>query len=299
MRLPEGFTARKIVKSPNEIDYEIAVPADAPHGDYASFALEADGVPLGRARLQLFRPLSVRLMDAINIHFGQHTELTPDPPVAPVDPKAGTNLEISLRNNWPAIRTYKLEAAGDGLEFFPAKTEITIGPMDERLIELRVFGAEGITGLRDWHLKVTGGAALDLPMRVTIAPRARTVAWTTDLDGDGSPEWVLESPKARAIFSSQDGGRWMEFTWKDGNFNFLPEQGVLAGSGPVEVRANSDALEFTGKGWSRTVRLTDAQLSIEQNVSLPPDGLTSAKLGNISLTISRPAATRAIYSLGQ
>lgn len=299
LRLPEGFTAAKIVKSPNEFDYEIAVPADAAHGDYANFALEADGLPLGRARLQLFRPLSVRLMDAINIHFGQHTELTPDPPVAPVEPKAGTNLELSLRNNWPAIQTYKLEAAGEGLEFFPAKTDITIGPMDERLLELRVFGAEGIGGLRDWHLKVAGGATLDLPMRVAIAPRGRTVAWTADLDSDGSPEWILESTKARAIFSSQDGGRWMEFTWKDGNFNFLPEQGVFAGIGPVQIRANGDALEFIGKGWTRTARLTDTALTVEQKVALPADGLTPGKQGNISLTISRPTAAQATYSLSQ
>jgi hypothetical protein len=299
LRLPEGFVAAKIVKSPNEIEYEIAVPADAAQGDYANFALEADGVPLGRARLQLFRPLTVRLMDAINIHFGQHTEMTPDPPVAPVEPKAGTNLELSLRNNWPAIQTYKLEAAGEGLEFFPAKTEITIGAVDERKLELRVFGAEGVTGLRDWHLRVTGGATLDLPMRVVIAPRGRTVAWTADLDGDGSPEWILDSPKARAIFSSQDGGRWMEFTWKDGHVNFLPEQGVFAGAGPVEVRANGDALEFAGKGWSRTVRLADAVLTVEQSAPLPADGLTPRKQGNLSMSISRPTASRASYSLSQ
>jgi len=287
------------VKSPNEIDYEIAVPGDAAHGDYANFALEADGVPLGRARLQLFRPLTVRLMDAINIHFGQHTEMTPDPPVAPVEPKAGTNLELSLRNNWPAIQTYKLEAAGEGLEFFPAKTEITIGAIDERKLELRVFGADGVTGLRDWHLKVTGGATLDLPMRVVMAPRGRTVAWMADLDGDGSPEWILDSPKARAVFSSQDGGRWVEFTWKDGHVNFLPEQGVFAGVGPVEVRANGDALEFIGKGWTRTVRLADAVLTVEQSAPLPADGLTPGKQGNLSLSISRPTASRASYSLGQ
>ncbi len=170
LRLPEGFTAARIVKSPNEIDYEIAVPADAPHGDYANFALEADGVALGRARLQLFRPLTVRLMDAINIHFGQHTELTPDPPIAPIEPKAGTNLELSLRNNWPAIQTYKLEAAGEGLEFFPAKTEITIGAMDERQLELRVFG--GGRRIRTARLafesdRRRNSATQDLPMRVT------------------------------------------------------------------------------------------------------------------------------------
>jgi hypothetical protein len=91
----------------------------------------------------------------------------------------------------------------------------------------------------------------------------------------------------------------MEFTWKDGNINFLPEQGVFAGAGPVEVRANGDALEFAGNGWTRTVRLVDAALTVEQNVALPADGLRPAKQGNIALAISRPTISRATYSLSQ
>ncbi len=70
LRLPEGFTATSTVKSPNEIDFEVSVPGDAVHGDFAEFALEADGVPLGRARAQLFRPTSVRLLSGLQLHFG-------------------------------------------------------------------------------------------------------------------------------------------------------------------------------------------------------------------------------------
>jgi hypothetical protein len=301
LRLPEGFTAAPTVKSPNEIDYEIGVPADALHGDWANLALEADGMPLGRARLQLFRPATIRLMEAIELHFGAQTELTPDPPTAPIEPKAGGNLEISIRNNWPQIRTYRLEATGEGLEFFPPKTEISVGAVDERRVSLRVFAAEGLAGVRDWRLRVADlsgpGADTDLPMRVVLLPRGRTVAWSADLDGDGSPEWVLESQKVRAIFSTQDGGRWMEFTWKDSNVNYLPEQGVFAGPGPVEVRAADDGLEFTGKGWKRTARLTENTLTIEQSSPLLADRLSSEKRGGATLTVARPAPTRATYTL--
>jgi hypothetical protein len=305
LRLPEGFTAAPIVKSPNEIDYEVSVPADALHGDWANFALEADGLPLGRARLQLFRPASIRLMQAMQLHFGSQTELTPDPPTAPIEPKAGGNLEISIRNNWPQIQTYRLEASGEGLEFFPPRTEISVGAMDERRVSLRVFAQEGVAGLRDWRLRVGApGAAgtpsspdVDLAMRALLAPRGRTVAWTADLDGDGSPEWVLESQRARAVFSTQDGGRWMEFTWKDANVNFLPEGGVFAAQGPAEVRANGDTLEFTGKNWKRTARLAETSLTIEQSSPLSADGLAPEKRGNTTLTIARPSPSRATYSL--
>ena len=305
LRLPEGFTAMPTVKSPNEIDYEVSVPADALHGDYANLALEADGLRLGHARLQLFRPASIRLMQGMQLHFGPDTELTPEPPTVPVEPKGGANLEFSIRNNSPGIQTYRVEASGAGMEFLPHETDISIGAMDERRVEFRVFVKDGATdavnesetGLRDFHLRVTRDADLDLPMRALLLPRGRTVAWTADLDGDGYPEWILESPKARAIFSAQDGGRWMEFTWKDTNDNFLPEGGALAAPGPVEVHANGDTLSFQAKNWKRTVSLSGSVLTIEQTSPLPAGSLAPGKRGNTSLTIDHASPTRAVYTL--
>jgi hypothetical protein len=297
MRLPEGFTAVPTLKSPNEIDYEVGTPSEALHGDYADLALEADGLPLGRAHLQMFRPVSVRLMEAMQIHFGTEAELTPDPPIAPIEPKAGSDLELSIRNNWPGIQNYALQSAGDGLDFFPPKTEVAVDAVAERRVSMRVFAKEGVEGLHDWNLKVGGGATQDLPMRVLLLPRGRTVVWSADLDGDGSPEWVLETQKVRAIFSSQDGGRWMEFNWKDTNLNFLPPQGAFASTGAVEVHAAGDSLEFVGKGWKRTIRLVDTTLSIEQTTALPADKLTADRRGNVDFRIEHPAANRATYSL--
>ena len=297
LRVPEGFKAETKPKSPDEIDYEVAVPADRLHGDYATLALEADGLLLGRARLQLFRPFSVRLIEAIHMHFGQHAELTPDPPIAPVEPKAGSNLEISIRNNWPAIETYRIEAIGDGLEFLPAKTEISIGALAERSVSLRVFAAEGAAGLRDWHLHITGAGEADLPMRAILAPRGRTAVWSADLDGDGSPEWILESDRARAVFSTEDGGRWMEFTAKSAGVNFLPDAGVFAATGPVTVRALEDGLEFSGAGWHRTARLHGGTLTIEQDMPLPETPVEPVKIGNTTLSVDRQSAKRVVYDL--
>jgi hypothetical protein len=295
--LPEGFTATAQPKSPNEIEYEINVPQGLAHGDWANLALEVDGMPLGRARVQLFRPASVRLTDAIQLRLGPDTVVTGEPAVGVIEPKAGTNLEIAIRNNDPGIRTYHLAASGQGLEFFPAKTEISVAGTEERRLNLRVFASEPASGLLDWHLRVTGGADLDLPMRVLLLPRGQTVAWTADLDGDGSPEWILESQKVRAVFSTRDGGRWMEFTWKDTGVNFLPEQGIFAAPGTVEVQNQGDTLQFSGKGWKRTVRLAQTTLSIEQTSALPPDGLSPEKRGGATLKIERPAAGRTVYTL--
>jgi hypothetical protein len=297
LRLPEGYTASAVPKSPNEIDYEITVPADALHGDFANLAIEADGVALGRARVQIFRPASIRLTQGLQFHFGAGTEMTPDPPVVALDPRGGANIEIAIRNNSTQIQTYHLQAAGDGLEFLPPKMDVSVAPTDERRVELRVFAADGVAGLREWTLNVKGGAEVAMPMRLILTPRGRTVSWSADLDGDGAAEWVVESPKVRAIFSAQDGGRWMELTWKDTNTNFLPENGVFAQSGAVEVRAVGGGLEFTGKNWKRTVTLTDSTITIDQSTALPAQLPGSEKRGNISLTVARPSATRAVYSL--
>jgi len=166
----------------------------------------------------------------------------------------------------------------------------------ERSVSLRVFPDENLSGMRDWRLKITGGASLDMPMRLLLIPRGQTVAWSSDLDGDGSPEWVLEDQKVRAIFSPGDGGRWIEFTWKDTGVNFLPESGALAGSGPVEVRSTGDRLEFSGHGWKRTVRLAGNRLEVEQNSPLPAESIKPEKRSGVSLSIDRAAPTRAVYS---
>src|SRR5581483_2848314 len=79
LRLPENFTAKPAPKSPLEIDYEVDVPREALHGSWVNLGIEADGVLLGRARVQLFRPLSVYLTDALKLHFGAEEELAVDP----------------------------------------------------------------------------------------------------------------------------------------------------------------------------------------------------------------------------
>jgi hypothetical protein len=297
LRLPEGFTATPSVKSPNEIDYQVAVPADSLHGDYADLALEADGLLLGRAHLQLFRPATIRLSQSMSLHLGQQTELTPEPPTAPIDPKGGTGLEAVIRNNSMEIQTYTLEASGAGLDIFPAKTEISVGAMDERPVPFHIFAQDDVSGLRDWRLRVTGGTDANVPMRALVLPRNRTVAWTADLDGDGSPEWVLESRRARAVFSARDGGRWVEFTAKDSNTNFLPEQGLFAAAGAVEVEAVGDSLIFSGRMWKRTVRLVDGALTVEQTTPLPPNQLAPEKRGGATLSIERTSASRATYTI--
>ncbi len=296
LRLPEGFSASATVKSPNEIGYEVTVPSDAVPGDSANLTIEADGLPFGRASLPLVRPASVRLAEPVELHFGERASYAAQPGIAPVDAKGG-DVEITIRNNTLQIQTYAVEFSGAGLEFSPARKEISVGALDERRIPVHMAPRAGCQVICDWRVRLTGGAESETAMRAVVVPGDSATVWSADLDGDGAPEWILESRKVRAVFSAQDGGRWIELTAKSSGENFLPEAGAFIAPGPVEVRPAGNGLEFTAKSWKRTVTLGENTLTVEQTSPLPPDGLGPIKRGNTTLTIDRSSDSKTIYTL--
>jgi hypothetical protein len=299
LRIPQNFRAVSTVTSPMEIDYEIDVPADALHGEWAPLALEADGVLMSRARLQLLRPASVRVREALGLHYGSVAELPVVPALVPVDANAGREVSVVIHNNSSEIRNFGVEAQGEGLEFSP-RAEISIAGGMERDVVLRVFPVQTKRGLAPWRLHVSGAAEVDVPMRFAIIPRGEVLAYSADLDGDGDTEWVLENQRVRAVFSGQDGGRWLEFVWKDSGLNVLPENGGFAGTGATEVQLNSDGmLEFRGRSWRRTVRLAGgaAALTVEQTTGLPVETLRTEKKNEIVFHVTRESPGRAVYSI--
>ena len=300
--LPDGFASKAVKKSDLAIEYAVEVPADALHGDWANLAIEADGVPLGRARLQMFRPVSVRLTDAMRLHIGS-AELLVEPPIIPIDAGAGRTVDVAVKNNAAEMRAFSVLPSGEAFQFLPVKAELDSAAVADRVISFRVFPDGAVPGLHDWTLRLSGAAQIDIPARFLAIPRGRALAWSADLDGDGSPEWVLENQRARAVFSTKDGGRWLEFVWKEAaptGLNVLPENGALVGSGPVEVRAGDGELVFAGNGWKRTVRLEDAaaRLTVEQTSALPAETLKSGKHNEITFEVRRESG-RTVYVLSK
>ncbi len=280
---PPSFHLKAIPKSPLEIDYEVTVPADAPrdstHGEFVTLALEADGVRRGRSRLQLFRPASVRIPEAIPLLLGASTELAPDPPLVSFDPKAGREFHVALRNNYPEIQNYVVELTGKGLTFLPARTEISIAAATEREISVRVFSDDVSAVIRDASIRVSGAADLAQKLEFLPLTRGETTTYSRDLDGDGIADRIVENLRVRASFSGADG-RWMEWIWKDAGINLLPDSGLLADPG------------------HRTINLTaDNRLTIEQDHPLPAESLQSGKRDGIRYTVERPSPNRAVYSI--
>ena len=183
----------------------------------------------------------------MQIHFGTQAELTPDPPIAPIEPQ-GRQQPGDFDPQQLAAHP-ELFAGGRrrGLDFFPPKTEISVGAIAERRVPLRVFarGCRGCRGLRDWHLRVSRGD--DLGYADARACWCRAAArWR------GPPTWMATARRSgswnrrrRARFSPpQDGGRWMEFTSKDANANFLPETGRFRRAGA------GGGARYRRRGWS-------------------------------------------------
>jgi hypothetical protein len=300
LKIPQNLRALNTVKSPTEIEYQIDVPPDALHGEWAPLSLEADGVLMSRARLQLLRPASVRVREAVSLHYGSVAELPVKPALVPVEANSGREISVVLHNNAAEIRNFVLEATGEGLEFSPAHSEIAIGGSMERDVLIRVFPAQGKRGLVAGRLHVSGAADVEVPMRFAVIPRGGTLAYSADLDGDGQLEWVLENQRARATFSAQDGGRWLEFVWKDSGLDLLPEMGALVGTGATDVQMGLDgSLEFRSAGWRRTVRLagTGAVVTVEQTTPLAPEGLQTGKKNEVVFRVTRETPSRAVYSV--
>ena len=209
--VPLGYQAEAKQKSPNEIDYHLKVPASALHGEFVQFALEADGVRLGRARLQVFRPTSVRLREAASLHFGD-TELKVEPPLVSLDPRAGRSLDVIVRNNSAAIGNFTTEIDAQDLEFMPQKAELSIGGIAERSVSPRVLGSDAASGVYPATIRVGGASQFVQVVRVVAIRRGEALAYALDLDGDDSRNgcWRIKRYGPSSLPGTAAGG-WNSF----------------------------------------------------------------------------------------
>ena len=262
LRAPSWLKTEANADAPNHIDYTVTVPPTALHGSHVTLALETDGTQMSHTRLQLLRPVSVRVREALSRHYGPNADLPIDPILVATD-QAGRDLNIVVRNNAPEIRTFTLEAVAPEFEFAQQRTEMVIAASSERNASLHLFSKGAAPGLHQAMLKLSGAATLQIPFRILVIPRGGAARYQ---DGDAT---VLESQAARAVFTAD---RWTEFVWKDSEVNLLPEGGVALGA-------------------ARPQALTNADLLFEGSVALQP-----AERNNVVLAI-KPGAGNTTYSL--
>jgi hypothetical protein len=275
LKAPANLKFEAVPKGPLAIDYVVTLPPDALHGDHIELGLEADGVQMGHTRLQVLRPASLRIREEVKRHFGTAAELSVFPSLVTIDQRSGRNINVTIRNNFPEIKNYTLELSGEGFDFSPPKTEITIAASSERDASVRIFPKEDTQGLHSVNVKLSGSADVELPLSVAVIPRGASISYS--LPGI----FVLETAKVRVIFADQTMQKWLEFTWKDSDKNVLPESGIDFGAG------------------HRKIELKEDEMIVEQDTALPPEKLKPGKRNDLTLQIQRPHPTRAVYTLSR
>lgn len=241
---PEFPSEQQPGKDSLALIYRIKVPATAVHGDHADLAIEADGIQMSHARPQLLKPVGLRFPDAVDVHLAANSALQLFPATVSVSQRAGRDLAVTIRNNAPEIRNFVVEPRAEGIEFSPAKMDVTVGASASRDVSFRVFAKEASPGLHAGAVAVSGAATAEEPIQFAVIPQTGAVAFST---GGFS---FIESARARASFIP---GRWLEFLNKDTNQNLLVSTGVAFTPGPIEVRG--DALVFADK----SVRIEDLE----------------------------------------
>jgi hypothetical protein len=246
LRLAPAFPIEQArAKEPLGLIYDVKVPATAVHGDHADLAIEADGMQMSHARPQLLQPVMLRFPDAIDVHVAANSALPLFPATVSLNQRAGRDLIVTVRNNALEIRNFALEPAAQGLEFSPAKLDVTVGASTSRDVSFRIFARDAAPGMHAGSVAVTGAATSTEPIQFAVFPQGGAVAFST---GGFS---LIESAKFRASFLP---GRWLEFINKDNNQNLLASTGMPFTAGGIE--AAGDALIFAD---TRTVKLQDLE----------------------------------------
>jgi hypothetical protein len=265
--VPAGWRVRPENRAPNEIEYQVEVPADALAGDTVTLAVEAEGRVAQSLKLPLAPFCSLRI-DPQEVFRWSSGVTRPVRPylAATVAPRRRT-YRVHLRNNSDEIRTFELAASGEGLEFQPSRLEAVVGGGLEREVTITASALEGKPGFYRWNLLVRQGSQVsETPMALAVISPDDALVYELDMDRDGTPEWVLENPQLRLVASPQQGGRLVEFRLKGSDV--LGRE--VAGTGdPVEARSIAKGEVQLG---SRRISLgaTDSFFDVDGNMTIEP-----------------------------
>jgi hypothetical protein len=221
-------------EKPVLITYNVKVPPNAIDGDTAHLSIEADGVQLSHVQTQLRAAVAVTFEDGIGVRVAPDSFVPLRPATIPVNQRSGRDFVVTIRNNAPEIRTFEIALDVPGLEFSPAKMNVSVGAALARDVTFRVFGRIASTGLHAGELRLSGAATLREPVRFLALPQTGAVAWNSDEFS------FLESAKARASFLPN---RWLEMIDKESGRDAQPAGGTAFSGGPVTALRLEDLVK--------------------------------------------------------
>src|SRR5262249_25575476 len=150
-------------------------------------------------------PVSLHFADAIEVRLAADSSLPLFPATIPVNRRQGRDVVVSLHNNAPGIRTFRIELHPEGIEFTPAGRELSIGQSAWRDFSFRAFVDGTQAGVYPGEVKVSGDAMLAEAVRFLVVDNGETRLTSGLFE-------ILESARQRAVFMP---GRCLEFLNKD------------------------------------------------------------------------------------
>jgi hypothetical protein len=210
---------------PAVVSYRVNVPAGVVADDTAQVAIEADGMQLSHLQLRIVPPAAVTFEDAVTVRVAASSSVPLTPPTIPVNQRSGRDIVLSLRNNAPEIRTFELTLTAPGLEFSPAKLNVSVGASVARELIFRIFSSKASPGIHEGTVTLSGAAVLSEPIRFVVLPPSGGIAWSAGAFS------MLESVKSRASFLA---GRWLEMINKDSGADMQPAGGTAFTGGRIE-----------------------------------------------------------------
>ena len=198
------------------LEYKITVPPGAVHGDTAELSIEADGRRISHANPGIVQAVQLQFPESINVRLAPDSRLPLFPATIPVNRRQGREVTVTVRNNAPAIRSFRVVMSAQGLEFSPAMHDLSIGASSSRDVTFRVFTADAAPGAHAGEVRITGSAFAVEPIRFLVVG-------TEDVRLSSNPFEILETARYRAVFTS---GRWLEFLNKETGRDALPAGGI-------------------------------------------------------------------------
>jgi hypothetical protein len=213
---PEFQFQQQSAAGPPALEYRMSIPQSAVHGDRAELSIEADGRRISHANPAILNPVSLHFAEAIEVRLAADSSLPLFPATIAVNRRQGRDVVLSLRNNAPGIRTFRVELHAQGVEFAPAVRELSIGQSASRDFSFRAFADGTQAGVYPGEVKVSGDAMLTEAVRFLVVDNS-------EIRLTSGPFEILESARQRAVFMP---GRWLEFLNKDSGKDALPAGGV-------------------------------------------------------------------------
>lgn len=170
--------------------------------------------------------VTIEIPEAISFPVGEGVKLASRPPLVPIAGEGGS-LTLVVRNRTERARRLEVRLVAPELE--PQRSvHLEAGPFSSAEAVIPVRFRDGVRpGLHRARLTLASKTLPDRSLSLALRKPGEALAYSYDLDRDGSPDWVLENDELRAVVSPAAGARSFVLEDKRSGLNWFTNAGGL------------------------------------------------------------------------